>query len=133
MGNSIKRHTLRQAIGTAFVGASVIQGNNKKLFAALVPDFVGEHKDQVQSIMTGVLAGIGVGFLIPKLRLVARWVATIMLVGTLPAAIAQLGQSDQMKKLGLPMPVVIARIPAQILMVVGIWIATKDPSEYSDL
>lgn len=129
MGISVKPQTLRQAIGTAFVGASVIQGNNKKLFAALVPDFVGEHKDQVQSIMTGVLAGIGVGFLIPKLRLVARWVATIMLVGTLPAAIAQLGQFDQMKKLGLPMPIVIARIPAQILMVIGIWIATKDPAE----
>jgi uncharacterized membrane protein len=124
-----KQAGLRQVIGTAFIGASVIQGNNKKLFAALVPDFVGEYKEQVQSAMTGVLAAIGVGFLIPKFRLVARWVATVMLVGTLPAAIAQLTQPEQMKKLGLPMPVVIARIPAQILMVVGIWIATKKPSQ----
>lgn len=117
---------LRRALGVLFVGASVIQGLNPKLFAALVPESFRKNSEQIQGVMTGALAGIGVAFLIPHLRLVGRWAATALLVGSLPAAIDQVRNPPKaVKESGLPPAVSIVRIPAQLLVTVLVWIATK--------
>lgn len=119
---------LRQGLGVLFVAASVIQGSNRKLFQALVPKSVAKHNDTIQTVAQISLAGIGVSFLIPRLRLVARVAATALLVGTLPSAVQQVQDLDRMKELGLPPQLVIGRIPVQIAVAVATWVATRKPT-----
>jgi len=120
---------LSRAIGTLLIGASVLQRRRREFFAALVPSQFAERKDQIQGVMTGTLAGLGVTFLIPWLRPVARWATTALLVGTLPAAIDQVrNPPPALKEAHIPPALVVARIPAQMLVVLLAWRATRRPS-----
>lgn len=112
-------------LGSVFIGAGLIQATNRKLFAALVPKQFAGHSTQVQGIMTGVLVGVGVGFIARPLRPISRWAATLMLGGTLPAAIDQVRHPETTDELGLPRRLVIARIPAQVLVIVLAWLVTR--------
>ena len=84
---SKKQTVLRTGLGTLFIGAGIIQATHREFFTALVPEQIAEHGDRVQGAATVALTGIGASFLIPPLNPIARWAATIMLAGTLPAAI----------------------------------------------
>ena len=116
---------LRRAIGSAFIAAAAVQVVKRDVFTELVPEQVGAYRRPIQAAMTAGLAGMGLTFFFPKARLASRWPATVMLVATLPAAVAQTRQPEEMKRLGLPMPLVVLRIPAQLLMIAGIWRATR--------
>ena len=48
-----------------------------------------------------------------------------MLAGTLPTAIDQLRNPEATEKLGIPTAVVALRIPAQVLVIIGAWYATR--------
>jgi hypothetical protein len=48
-----------------------------------------------------------------------------MLVPTLPAALAQTRHPDQMRALGVNPKLVVARIPAQMLVAAATWWATR--------
>ncbi|EPH14769.1 MULTISPECIES: hypothetical protein [Dermabacter] len=122
---SKKQTVLRTGLGTLFIGAGIIQATHREFFTALVPEQIAEHGDRVQGAATVALTGIGASFLIPPLNPIARWAATIMLAGTLPAAIDQLRNPEVTEKLGIPTSVVALRIPAQVLVIIGAWYATR--------
>ena len=117
---------LRVALGALFIGAGAIQATHRQLFSALVPAPFQEHRDQLQTAVTGALGAIGVSFLVPGLRPVARWPTTLMLGGTLPAAINQVRRPEHTDSLGIPRPVVIMRVPAQALVIAAAWYATAN-------
>ena len=74
---------------------------------------------------TVLRTGLGTLFIGAGLNPIARWAATIMLAGTLPAAIDQLRNPEVTEKLGIPTSVVALRIPAQVLVIIGAWYATR--------
>lgn len=117
---------LRQGLGVLFVSASVIQGTNREFFAALVPQRFAKDKGRIQGLMTGALAALGLMFLLAPFRLLARWITTITLLGTLPAAVDQVRNPPRaLKKAGFPPALIIARVPAQIAVVILAWVATR--------
>jgi uncharacterized membrane protein len=127
------RYGLAPGLGGLFMAAGAIQATHRDLFSALVPRQFAQHSEQIQGVMTGALTGLGVSFLVPPLRLVARWGATAVLVGSLPAAIDQIRNPPQaLQKAGIPPRLVIARIPAQLLVVALTWIATRKPTATPD-
>lgn len=124
--STIPRRRVGQAIGTAFLGAAALQFARRDLFIALVPEQLGNHPEAVQATMATGLGVMGATFFQPRLRTISRWSTTAMLVASLPAALDQIRHPEQMHRLGLPTPLVIARVPAQIGMLAAIWYATAD-------
>lgn len=122
---SKKQTVLRTGLGILFIGAGIAQATHRDFFTALIPKQIAKYGDQVQGAATITLTGIGASFLIPPLRHIARWAATIMLGGTLLPAIDQLRNPEATKKLGIPTAVVALRIPAQILVIISAWYATR--------
>lgn len=117
---------LSKGLGGLFLGAGIIQATKRDFFQELVPARFAGQRVRLQTVMTGALAGLGLSFLIPRLHPVARWVATAVLVGTLPAAVGQVRNPPEvLKKAGLPPALVLARIPAQVLVVILAWLATR--------
>ncbi|MBE9404996.1 hypothetical protein IOE58_12665 [Brachybacterium sp. Marseille-Q2903] len=120
--------TLSRVIGAAFLGAAAIQATNKETFSNLVPDQLADHKETIQGGMTVGLAGIGLSFFVPRLRQVSRWAPTAVLVSTLPTAIQQVREPEQLEGVGLPPQLAPVRVIAQLLMIAGIWRATRKPT-----
>ena len=121
------RRGLRKGLGSLFLGATVVQLANRRLFQALVPEKLAMHSNVLQGMMAGALGGIGISFFVPRLRLFARWASVAVLGGTLPAAVNQVLQPDQTHALGIPQWVTIVRIPVQALVLAGAWFATSKP------
>lgn len=128
MTTDCSRRRRSRMIGAAFLGAAVIQATNRETFANLVPDQMAEHKGTFQGGMTVGLAGIGLSFFAPRLRQVSRWAPTAVLVSTLPAAIQQVREPERLERVGLPPQLAPVRVIAQLLMIAGIWRATRKPT-----
>jgi hypothetical protein len=103
---------MSNGLGTLFLGATLLQLANRRLFQALVPKQLASHSNVLQGLMAGTLGGIGISFLVPRLRLVARWASVVVLGGTLPVAVNQVLQPRQTDALGIPQWVTTLRIPA---------------------
>ena len=54
---------------------------------------------------------------------------TIMLDGTIPAAIDYVRKPDETEELGSRRQVVIARVPAQVLVIVLAWLVTRQDAD----
>lgn len=75
---------------------------------------------------TGILqTAMGVTFLIPRFRAVARWSTIALLVLTLPAAIDQVIHPEAIESMGLTPMLAALRVLVQSLMIVLVWRATK--------
>lgn len=122
----MKKQTVRSALGVLFVGASVIQGANRKLFSGLAPTGSDENAEKIQGVMMGALAGIGVSFLIPKARLLARWSSAALLAASLPPAFGQVkNPPKELTERGFPKAAIIARIPIQVGVLAAAWFSTR--------
>lgn len=125
MDTDTKRRLTRIGLGGLFIAAGALQATHREFFRALIPKPVQQYENQVQGVMTGVLAGIGASFLIPRLHAVGRWAAVLMLGGTLPFAVDQVRHPEQTDELGLPRRIVMLRIPMQMLVIAAAWWATR--------
>lgn len=117
--------TTRILLGTAFTGAGIAHVVKHEFFENLVPDSLARWRKPI-SAATAVIQFVGgISMFVPRLRVLARWTNLAMLVPTFPAAVAQTRQPDQMRALGVNPKLVIARIPAQLLVATVTWWATR--------
>ena len=117
---------LRTGLGALFIGAGALQATHRDFFTALIPERLAKHGAQVQGLATVALVGLGGSFLVPKLRTVARWGAPLLLTATLPAAVEQIRKPLEDTPLAdVPKGLIALRIPVQVLVIVGVWRATR--------
>jgi uncharacterized membrane protein len=115
----------RLALGSLFLAAFGLQFAKRDFFARLVPSYLTKYQAAVTAVTRALLLVTGISFLIPKLRLVARWGALAILLPSLPEAFNQVRQPDRMREAGVPPQVAVARIPVQGLVIAGVWRATR--------
>lgn len=120
--------TARIVLGTAFTGAGIAHVVKHGWFEQLVPESLAQWRKPISAVTAVIQFVGGISMFIPRLRVLARWTNLAMLVPTLPAAVAQTRHPDQMRALGVNSKLVIARIPAQILVATATWWATR-PSQ----
>lgn len=120
--------TARIVLGTAFTGAGIAHVVKHEWFERVVPESLAQWRKPISAVTAMVQFVGGISMFIPRLRSLARWTNLAMLVPTLPAAVAQTRHPDQMRALGVNPKLVIARIPAQMLVASATWWATRPPS-----
>jgi uncharacterized membrane protein len=116
---------VRVALGVAFTGAGIAHIVKHEWFEQLVPDSLARWRTPISAVTAVIQLVGGISMFIPLLRSVARWTNLAMLVPTLPAAVAQTRHPDRMRALGVNPRVVVARIPAQMLVAAATWWATR--------
>ena len=122
-----KRSVARKVLGSIFCGVALVHFKIRKFFAQLVPAQLAEYETEIDLGTEALMLASGVCFFAGKRR-AARWMTLGFLVPTLPLAINQVRNPEQTDAAGVPAPMVIARIPAQMAMCGLIWWATQ-PSE----
>jgi uncharacterized membrane protein len=115
---------VRILLGTAFTGAGIAHIVKNEWFEQLVPEQLAQWRKPISAATAVIQLVGGISMFIPRLRVLARWTNLAMLVPTLPAAVAQTGHPDQLRALGVNPKIVVARIPAQMLVAVATWWAT---------
>jgi len=121
--------TARIVLGTAFTGAGVAHVVKHEWFENLVPESISKWRKPISAVTAVIQFVGGISMFIPRLRGLARWTNLAMLVPTLPAAVAQTRHPEQMRALGVNPKLVIARIPAQMLVAAATWWATRPPAD----
>jgi uncharacterized membrane protein len=119
---------VRILLGIAFTGAGIAHVVKNEFFEQLVPDSLAQWRKPISAVTAVIQFVGGVSLFIPRLRAVARWANLAMLVPTLPAAVAQTRDPDRMRALGVNPKLVLARIPAQMLVAGLTWWATRPPT-----
>ena len=122
---------IRVALGLAFTGAGVAHIVKHEWFEQLVPQSLARWRKPISAVTAVIQLVGGISMFILPMRGLARWANLAMLVPTLPAALAQARHPDQMRALGVNPKLVIARIPAQMLVATATWWATRPPAEES--
>jgi uncharacterized membrane protein len=122
---------VRVALGFAFTGAGVAHIAKHDWFEQLVPESLARWRKPISAVTAVIQIVGGIAMFNPRLHAVARWANLAMLVPTLPAAVAQTRQPEQMRALGINPKLVIARIPVQMLVAAATWWATRPPAEQS--
>lgn len=115
----------RVVLGTAFTGAGIAHVVKHEWFEQLVPESLAAWRKPISAITAVIQFVGGISMFFPRLRAVARWANLAMLVPTLPAAVAQTRQPDQMRALGIDPKLVVARIPVQMAVAALTWWATR--------
>lgn len=123
-----KQARTAKGLGALFISAGLVQLTHRELFEELVPARFAAHAGAVQAVTQAALVGVGVSFLIPRLRPVARWGGMGLLAVNLVVAVGHVADPQQTDRLGLPRGAVAARIPIQIAAIAAAWHATK-PAE----
>jgi uncharacterized membrane protein len=116
---------IRILLGTAFTAAGIAHIVKHEWFEQLVPEQLAQWRKPISAATAVIQLVGGISMFIPRLRVLARWTNLAMLVPTLPAAVAQTRHPDQMRALGVNPKIVVARIPAQILVAAATWWATR--------
>lgn len=119
----------RIVLGTAFTGAGIAHVVKHEWFESLVPESISKWRKPISAVTAVIQFVGGISMFIPRLRGLARWTNLAMLVPTLPAALAQTRHPEQMRALGVNPKLVIARIPAQMLVAAATWWATRPPAD----
>jgi uncharacterized membrane protein len=119
-------------IGILFVGAGIIHFTHASLFEDLVPGALKDYRASI-NVGTGVLIfAMGVAFLVPWLRAVARWSAIALLVVTLPAAVDRVIHPAVIESLGFTPALAAVGVIVWLLMIALIWWATKPETNDRD-
>ena len=118
----------RYALGAMFLGALGVQVTHKEFFDRLVPGYLDKYRAEVAVGTRGLLGLTGFSFLVPRLRLVARYGALGVLLPSLPEAVNQVRQPDRMREGGVPPRVAIARIPVQLVVIAVVIRASRRPT-----
>lgn len=113
------------SIGVLVAGAGIAHFTNADFFTKLVPETLQAHRGAVNAVTGVIQAAMGLCFLVPMLRAVARWSTIVLLVVTLPAAIGQVIHPESIEAVGLMPALAVVRVVAQLLMIGLIWWATK--------
>ncbi|MGH3724113.1 MAG: DoxX family protein [Mycobacterium sp.] len=127
MTTSNPKRSARILLGAAFTGAGIAHVVKHQWFEQLVPGSLARWRKPISAVTAVIQFVGGISMFIPRLRLLARWTNLAMLIPTLPAAIGQARHPDQMRELGVDPKLVIARIPAQIVIAALTWWATQPP------
>ena len=102
MSRGVEMNRSRYALGAMFLGALGVQVTHKEFFDRLVPGYLDKYRAEVAVGTRGLLGLTGFSFLVPRLRLVARYGALGVLLPSLPEAVNQVRQPDRMREGGSP-------------------------------
>lgn len=107
MSLSMRRHFVRIGIGILFIGSGLVHFTHASLFESFVPVPLQNYRGAVNAVTGVLIFAMGVAFLAPRLRAVARWSAITLLVVALltatiyPAAIESLGFRPALAAVGV--------------------------------
>jgi len=123
------RHAVSIAIGMVFIAAGIAHFTHAGFFESLVPAQFGTGRGAVNAT-TGVLTiGIGLAFLLLRLRRFARWLAITLLLLTLPVTAYRALHPAVAKSVGLSPTLLGTALVAWVSMIALVWWATKADDE----
>lgn len=112
-------------IGVLFLGVGLIHLTHAEFFDQLVPAALKNYAGVISAVTEVLMVAMGIAFLVPRLRAIARWSAMALLIGTLPMAVDQVVHPSVIESLGLTSTLAAVRVLVQLLMIALIWWATK--------
>jgi uncharacterized membrane protein len=122
---STLRHFSRVGIGILFIGAGLVHFTHASLFENLVPVALKDYRGSINAVTGVLIFAMGVAFLVPRLRAVARWSAITLLVVTLPTTAYRAIHPAAIESQGLPPALAAVGVIAWVLMIALIWWAAK--------
>jgi uncharacterized membrane protein len=122
---STRRSLGRRGIGILFIGAGLVHFTHVSLFENLVPIAFKDYRGSINAVTGVLIFALGVAFLEPGLRAVARWGAITLLVVTLPATAYRAIYPAPLETLGFPPALAPAGVIVWLLMIALIGWATK--------
>jgi uncharacterized membrane protein len=125
MDLSTHRNFVRMGIGILFIGAGLVHFTHAGLFENLVPVALKEYRGSINAVTGVLIFVIGVAFLVPRLRAVARWSAITLLVVTLPTTTYRAIHPAAIESLGFTPALAAAGVIMWLLMIALIWWAAK--------
>jgi uncharacterized membrane protein len=125
MNLSTPRNIARMAIGILFIGAGIVHFTHASLFEDLVPGALKDYRGSINAVTGVLIFAIGVVFLVPRLRAVARWSAITLLVVTLPTTTYRAIHPAAIESLGFTPTFAAVGVIVWLAMIALIWWATK--------
>jgi uncharacterized membrane protein len=119
------RNFARMGIGILFIGAGLVHFTHASLFENLVPVALKDYRGSINAVTGVLIFAMGVAFLVPRLRAVARWSAITLLVVTLPTTTYRALHPAPLETLGFPPALAPVGVIVWLLMIALIWWATK--------
>jgi uncharacterized membrane protein len=112
-------------IGILFIGAGLVHFTHASLFENLVPVALKDYQGTINAVTGVLIFALGVAFLVPRLRAVARLGAITLLVVTLPTTAYRAIHPAPLETLGFPPALAPVGVAVWLLMITLIWWATK--------
>lgn len=112
----------RVLLGVQYIGAGFAHWAFRKMFTAIVPDYLPAHEQLVLISGAAALAG-GVGVLLPTTRRAAAWGLVIWLIAVYPANIWMVQHPERYRF--IPPWMLWARLPFQFPMMWWAWKYTR--------
>jgi uncharacterized membrane protein len=116
---------VRTTIGVLFLGAGFVHFMHASVFESLVPAALKDFRGSINAATGALIFAIGIAFLTPRLRAVARWSAITLLAVTLPITVYRVFDPTPIAALGLPPALALVAVIVWLLMIALIWWATK--------
>jgi uncharacterized membrane protein len=123
--NSKRRYYLRVGIGILFLGSGLVHFTRANVFENLVPAALKDHRETINALTGVLIFAMGVAFLVPRFRAVARWSAIAMLAATLPITAYRAIHPAAVESLGFTQQLAAVGVVVWLLMIALIWWATK--------
>ena len=118
---SRRKNVDRVLFGALFLGAGVVHFTQAPLFEDLVPNALQGYRASLNTIIGALLFALGLAFMVPQLRALARWgsitLLSAMLLVTHPRTFHPISREVSVIILGV---VIVC-----VLMIVLIWRATN--------
>ena len=125
MNLSTRRKLVRMGIGILFIGAGLLHFTHASLFEDLVPGALKNYRGSINALTGVLIFAMGVAFLVPWLRAVARWSAITLLVVTLPTTVYRAIHPAAIESLGFTPALAVIGVLVWLLMIALIWWATR--------
>ncbi|MGT2477648.1 hypothetical protein [Paraburkholderia terrae] len=107
-------------IGILFLVAGIVHFTHASVFEDLVPDALKNYRAIVNAVTGVLIFAMGLVFLVPRLRVAARWSAIALLIATLPTTVARV-----FHPVGFAPAVAAVGVFMWLFMIGLIWWATK--------
>jgi uncharacterized membrane protein len=112
-------------IGILFIGAGLVHFTHASLFENLVPVALKDYRGVINAVTGVLIFAMGVAFLVPRLRAVARWSAIALLAVTLPTTAYRAIHPAPLETMGFPPALAPVGVIVWLLMIALIWWATR--------